>query len=78
MLNNRIDCPALLEKLPIFIPRLETRSKHLFYLNSGRTNLNLQSPINFMCNIYNTVADKCDVTVDSIDKIVDIYVNSIE
>ncbi|XP_044757831.1 uncharacterized protein LOC123315985 [Coccinella septempunctata] len=78
LLNNRIDCPALLEKLPILTPRLESRGRTLFYLRSGRTNLSLQSPSHYMCDIYNQIADKVDLFVDSLDKIQKAYIVVVE
>jgi hypothetical protein len=57
LLNNKIDCPDLLEQIYFKIPVFNTRQSHLFYTNFGKNNFVKHSPLNRMLtscnNIYN-------------------------
>lgn len=53
LLNNLIDCPYLLSKIPFYTPRIAARNHNYFYLPNVRINVGYFSPIIKMCYYYN-------------------------
>ncbi|XP_044751866.1 uncharacterized protein LOC123320016 [Coccinella septempunctata] len=49
LLNYRIDCPYLLSKMSLNVPRLVTRSREVFYLPTARTNIFERCPVYSIC-----------------------------
>lgn len=69
---NKIDSPELLSMVPIFIPRISSRTSLDFYL-FARTNVLLKSPIFIMCGNFNKIADLCDINFDNFTTIANAY-----
>lgn len=61
IINNFTKCPCLLEQIKFLAPRLSSRKCNLFYLKTPRTNILKASPLQVMCNNYNTFAETFDI-----------------
>ena len=69
LLNNRIDCPYLLTKLNIYVPRLNSRNTNFFYISPFNTNLIMKSPVYLLQTNFNLICDTCDICNDSLGSI---------
>lgn len=69
ILNNKIDCPQILEQIRFHVPRIEARNNITLYLAKSRTNLLKYSPLHFMCDNYNSLQDRVDIFNCSINKL---------
>ncbi|KAJ3665900.1 hypothetical protein Zmor_001364 [Zophobas morio] len=49
LLHNQIDCEFLLSKIPIYVPRISSRSDVSFRPPAARTDVLRRDPINIMC-----------------------------
>ena len=57
LLHGIIDAPELLERLPLHVPRLSTRTNAIFYLGAARTNVRKYSPISRILRAANAYFD---------------------
>lgn len=69
LINNKINCPEITEKLLFHVPRANTRHHTTFYLARPRTNILNFSPLHFMCNTYNDLQDELDIFHSSVSSI---------
>mgnify|MGYP005983777977 FL=1 len=70
LLNNRVDCTSLLQKINFLVPRTQhTRQVFTFYTHPCRTNILCKSPLHVICNNFNKIAWNCDIHHDAITKI---------
>ncbi|XP_050534985.1 uncharacterized protein LOC126902005 [Daktulosphaira vitifoliae] len=56
LLNNKIDCPEILDKLPFNVPQLSLRNHSMFYIPTLAQNYSRNSPVNrmlYLCNSLN-------------------------
>ena len=53
VLNKKIDCSKLLEKIDFFIPGRLTRSKQLFFIPRYKTEIYKRSPLQRMFRMFN-------------------------
>ncbi|CAG5074032.1 Protein of unknown function [Cotesia congregata] len=58
LLSNEIDCPRLLELIPILVPQRNLRSDQPFYPPRQRSNFILTSPINRLINACNYIVQQ--------------------
>lgn len=61
IINYIIDSPQILEQIGLQVPRLSTRSTHLFHLRTPRTNVLKYSPIYRMCTLFNELYSDVDI-----------------
>nr|CAI5828984.1 unnamed protein product [Callosobruchus analis] len=54
LVNNKIDCAPLLQKLNFFIPRLNSRHSATFYADTPRTDTLKHSPLHTICDLCNS------------------------
>lgn len=73
LIKGDIDCIFLLERISFLVPRSGSRSEHLFYCRAGRTSSSVRSPINLVCSLFNSIANRCDLFHDSSRTIVAAY-----
>lgn len=66
LLNSKIDCPFLLEKISFHVPRVGARHHPTFSLTLPRSNVLSQSPIHRMCHKFNLISASCDINNDSL------------
>ncbi|XP_044757731.1 uncharacterized protein LOC123315894 [Coccinella septempunctata] len=78
VVNDITDCPSLLAMVNFIVRRQNSRSQELFYLRTPRTNLLLQSPIEFMCRTFNTISAVCDINFDTLPCIIEVLLCSLE
>lgn len=69
LLNNKIDCNALLNEINFNVPRQCTRTHICFYLRPNRTYVGAKSPLSVMCEKFNSIANTSDIHFDTIVKI---------
>ena len=69
LIHNTVDCPSLLFKLNVLVPRLSSRATATFYNRPVRTNVLYRAPVSVMSRCCNTLADRCDVFGDSFSRI---------
>lgn len=55
IINCQVDCPELLQEIPIHAPQRTLRDHNLFYAPFHHTNYGLSSAITRFCNSANTV-----------------------
>lgn len=80
LLHNLIDSPALLSKICIHVPRVNTRLDCTFYCTGSRTNILIKSPVHIMCNNFNKICNLCDINHCSLGKLLQIsrqYLNAL-
>lgn len=63
LLQNQIDCPALLARLDINIRSRNLRSHSFLHLNAARTNYGLNEPLRNMCRTFNKCFEGFDFHV---------------
>src|SRR5436190_4972161 len=61
LLQNNIDCPALLENINIHVPRVASRQQLYFECPRARTNMQTRSPIYNMFNNTNLFINDIDI-----------------
>ena len=61
LVHFHIDCPDLLSRLYLLVPRLSSRSHDCFYLPTPRLNVVKHSPIYEMCTLYNSEQNAFDI-----------------
>lgn len=76
LINNKIDCPQLLEQLNFYIPRVEARLCSTFYLATPRTNLLKFSPLFFMCENCNNLQDRVDIFSGNYSTLKKVYISN--
>lgn len=59
--NNLVDSGELLNNLNFFVPSMNTRSHHRFYLDNFRTNLARKAPIYRACSWFNQLSNTSDI-----------------
>lgn len=69
LLNNKISCPQILDKINIRIPRLCSRKHLLFYCDAARTNARIRSPASIICHNFNSICDTCDIFYSSLEQV---------
>ena len=57
LLHNQIDCEFLLSKIPIYVPRISSRSDVSFRPPAARTDVLRRAPINLMCKAADRIFD---------------------
>ena len=62
IVNNKIDCGALLELLNFRIPRATSRSRDIFYIDSSRTCVKQDSTTSRICKELNNFSENLDIT----------------
>ena len=60
LINNRYDCPNLLESLQFKVPSRHTRSNDLFYLPFSRVNVSKRSTLNRLMHEFNLTANQIE------------------
>lgn len=70
IVNARVDCAALLEKLNFNIPRINSRNQITFRNHRAKTNIALKSPIYYMCKNFNKISDNCDINFSHLNTII--------
>ena len=73
LINGQIDCPYLMSKLNLTVPRIGSRSESFFYTAFCRTNVLSKSPVVHMCAVYNKICQLCDINFDDIKAILNTY-----
>ena len=76
LINNKIDCPQLLEQLNFHIPRVEARRCCTFYLTAPRSNMLKFSPLFFMCENCNNLQDRLDIFNCSYRSLKNVYLSN--
>ena len=61
--NNLVDSSELLENLNFFVPPVNTRTHHRFYLENYRTNLARNAPIYRACSWFNQLTNNSDINL---------------
>nr|CAI5827926.1 unnamed protein product [Callosobruchus analis] len=69
LLNNKLDCPALISKINFNVPNRTTRSNVNFYIPFGRTNVSVMSPVNRMCVVFDKYCQNCDIHFENLEDI---------
>jgi hypothetical protein len=69
LLNNKIDCPDLLEQIYLKIPIFNVRQSHLFYTNFGKNNFVKHSLLNRMLRISCNNISNFDFFYDNSNKL---------
>ena len=70
LFNNKIDCPSLLDKFNLVVPRINSRQFQTFYSPAYKTNVLRKSPVVVMCNKLNEISTHCDIHYDSLSVII--------
>lgn len=76
MLQNKIDCPALLENINIHVPRFASRQQLYFECPRARTNMQTRSPIYNMCSNTNLIINDIDIFTASLISIMNVIKNA--
>lgn len=71
LLHNNIDCPSLVSKISVVVPRLNSRTINCFYNPFCRTNIMRKSPIYILCDTFNDIAHLCDINYDNLETIIE-------
>lgn len=66
ILHGLIDSSFLLSLVSVNVPQMNLRAFRFFYIPKPNTNVLRHSPIFLMCELYNAIADKCDVFNDTL------------
>ena len=78
LVNYRIDCIYLLNKLSFLVPRMCARNSRTFYSAPKRTNVLVKSPIALMMDLFNSLNSVCDIHFDSIYRISELVITVFE
>ena len=60
-LNNRIDCPGILERINFRIPRVGSRKNDTFYVMTSMKCVKFNAPIPRMCRTINNLSHSIDI-----------------
>lgn len=66
ILCNEIECPKLLEQIPILVPHRSLRSDQPFYPPRNKSNFSLSSPINRLIKACNFIVQQSN-NIDLLD-----------
>jgi hypothetical protein len=55
------ECISLLQQISLKVPRRNARSSNTFYLSTSRTNVLINSPLNFMLRSYTSIENENDI-----------------
>lgn len=69
IIHNNLDCPPILTKLNLSVPRENSRQTRTFHLEVARTNLLQNSPLHFMCRIHNRICSNVDIFNTSLNNL---------
>ena len=69
LLNNKIDCMALSNEVQYIVPRLNARNSLTFFCSRPRSNMLYRAPIYYLCNLFNTYCNNCDIFRDPLSLI---------
>lgn len=61
LVNSRIDCAEMLNKISFRVPKTAARHEQTFYLKACKTNVLVKAPLNVMCCNFNMLSSKCDI-----------------
>lgn len=63
LVNNVSDCPELLNKICLHVPRLNARQSEYYSNAICRTNVGKRAPVHTLTSYYNKIAHLCDINV---------------
>lgn len=75
VLQDKIDCIWIVNRINFNIPRITSRYKMTFYIDKARSNMMYRSPISIMCNNFNLICASCDINFSSFSDILGIIRN---
>lgn len=73
IVNNIIDCPELLYRIGLRVPRAGSRDTQLLHLPYARTHRLSYSPLHQMIHCHSSIEDHCDILNTSISAIREIF-----
>ena len=61
LLHGNVDDSSFLSMINLNVPYYPTRTFRTFYLELAGTNYQINSPLNRICSIYNSIQNNCDI-----------------
>lgn len=76
--NYKIDCNDLVQQVDFYVPRRTVRDNMIFGCETARTNVFLKSPLDVICNLFNSICDNCNIATSTLNDIVEIDYHNLE